>query len=155
MTLRELVDQALESVPEIMPWDLPERLRADPAPLLVDVREPEEFRTMHIHGSLHVPRGLLESACEWGYDDTVPELAQARARPVIVVCRSGQRSALAARTLQRLGFADVTSLGLGLRGWNDDGQPLVDEEDQEVDPEDADEFFRSRVRPEQLGPAPA
>lgn len=152
--LQDLIDEALQHVPEIMPWDLPERLQSRPSPLLLDVREPDEYAAMHIDGSILVPRGVLESACEWGFDDTVPELAAGRERPIIVVCRSGKRSALAGRTLQLLGFADVTSLKLGLRGWNDDGQPLVDADGNEVDPDTADDFFRSQVSEAQMGPQP-
>ena len=154
MRLEELITEALQTVPEILPWDLPERLQSEPAPLLLDVREPDEYHAMHIKGSLPVPRGVLESACEWGFDDTVPALAAGRERPLIVVCRSGKRSALAAHTLQRLGFRDVASLKLGLRGWNDDGQPLHDQDGNEVDPDIADDFFRAQVSPEQMGPTP-
>ena len=88
----EMVRDSLSNVREIMPWDLEERLETNPELLIVDVREPEEYQAMHIAGSMCVPRGILESACEWDYEETVPELVQAREREVVVVCRSGYRN---------------------------------------------------------------
>jgi len=147
-----LVAEALEVVPELMPWDLQTRLDDADAPLLLDVREPEEYQAMHIPRSIHVPRGILEAAVQWGFEETVPTLVQARDTEVVVICRSGRRSALAARTLVDLGFGQVRSLKLGVRGWNDDGGRLEDADGNEVDPEQADEYFRARVREDQMGP---
>ncbi len=135
-----------------MPWDLAERIRANPDLLIVDVREPYEFEAMHIPGSLNVPRGILESACEWDYEETIPELVRAREREIVVVCRSGYRSVLAAHSLNLLGYQNVASLKLGLRGWKDDEQPLVDGDNQPVDPESADEYFTPKLSPEQRRP---
>ncbi len=148
----ELVEAVLPQIDELFPWDLEERLQQDTNLLLLDIREPDEFRAMHIAGSLNVPRGILEGACDWGYDDTVPELAAARDREVIVICRSGNRSALAAHTMQQLGYTRVRSLKTGLRGWNDNEQPLVDATGATVDIDEAEEFFRNKPTPEQLGP---
>jgi rhodanese-related sulfurtransferase len=136
-----------------MPWDLDERLQENPDLLIVDVREPQEFEAMHIAGSINVPRGILESACEWDYEETVPELVQAREREVVVVCRSGYRSVLAAHSMQVLGYRDVVSLQTGLRGWKDYDQPLEDGVGNEVDLDDADVYFTPRIRPEQMRPA--
>jgi rhodanese-related sulfurtransferase len=147
-----MVSKCLAEVREIMPWHLVDLLKAAPTPLIIDVREPNEYEAMHIAGSINVPRGILESACEWGYEDTVPVLAAARQRPIIVVCRSGRRSALAAWTMQQLGYLDVVSLKSGLRGWNDYEEPLENGRGEIVDPEAADSFFLSRVRPDQLRP---
>ncbi|MEA3278059.1 MAG: rhodanese-like domain-containing protein, partial [Pseudomonadota bacterium] len=142
----------LTDVREIMPWDLEERLQENPTLLVVDVREPDEFDAMHLAGSINVPRGILESACEWDYEETVPELVQARAREVVVVCRSGYRSVLAAHSMQVLGYKDVVSLQTGLRGWKDYDQPLEDDEGKDVDLDEADVYFTPRIRPEQMRP---
>ncbi len=149
----ELVAECLTEVREIMPWDLAGRLAQADAPLLLDIREPQEFDAAHIAGSIHVPRGILESAADWDYDDTVPELAGRREREIVVICRSGNRSVLAAHTLQRMGFRRVVSLKTGVRGWNDFEQPLVDRSGAVVDPDHADALLASRVRPEQRRPA--
>jgi rhodanese-related sulfurtransferase len=149
----ELIKNCLSDIREIMPWDLEERMRANPELLIVDVREPAEYAAMHIGNSLNVPRGILESACEWGYEETVPELVTAREREVVVVCRSGYRSVLAAHSMVILGYVNVVSLKTGLRGWKDDDQLLVDSEGQPVDLDDADLYFTPKVRPEQMRPA--
>lgn len=148
----ELVRNCLTEVREIMPWDLEERLRANPGLLVIDVREPHEFHAMHIPGSMNVPRGILESACEWDYEETVPELVRARARELVVVCRSGYRSILSAHAMQVLGYQDVVSLQTGLRGWKDYEQPLVDGDGRAVDLDDADVYFTPRLRADQRKP---
>ncbi len=148
----DLIAETLPLIHEIFPWDLAELLESGGQPLIVDVREPYEYEAMHIPGSINVPRGILESACDWGYDETVPELAAAREQEVVVVCRSGNRSVLAADTMRRMGYRDVKSLKTGVRGWNDYEQPLVDARGRPVDIDDADQFLASRVRPEQMGP---
>ncbi|WP_295387101.1 rhodanese-like domain-containing protein [uncultured Thiodictyon sp.] len=148
----ELVRGCLQEVPEIMPWDLAERRQENPDLMIVDVREPDEFSAMHIAGSLNCPRGILESACEWDYEETVPELVRARGREVVVVCRSGYRSVLAGSSLMTLGFTNVASLRTGLRGWKDDEQPLVDDRGAAVDLDLADVYFTPRLRPEQMRP---
>lgn len=148
----ELIKNCLTDIREILPWDLEERLQANPELLIVDVREPEEFAAMHIEGSINVPRGILESACEWDYEETVPELVRSREREIVVVCRSGYRSVLAAHSMNVLGYTHVVSLKTGLRGWKDYEQPLVDGEGRPVGLDDADVYFTPRLRPEQRRP---
>ncbi len=149
----DLLADCLSDVEEVFPWDLEEMLAKSPPPLLLDVREPAEFEAMHIAGSLSVPRGIVESACEYGYEETVPTLVEARDQEIVVICRSGYRSVLAAHSLQMLGYKQVFSLKTGLRGWNDYEQPLVDGSDRAVPIEEADDFFTVKLRPEQLGPS--
>jgi rhodanese-related sulfurtransferase len=148
----ELIADALTRVKEILPWDLDKRMKAGDVPRLVDVREPAEFAALHIPRSINVPRGVLEQACEWDYDETVPDLVSDRERETLVICRSGRRSALAADVLQQLGFTNVVSLKLGVRGWNDAELPLVDANQKPVDADTADELLAPRVRPEQRKP---
>lgn len=148
-TFQQIVAEALQDVKELMPWDLEEKLGESNPPLLVDIREPYEFDAMHIKDSINVPRGILETACEYNFEETVPVLADARDREVIVICRSGNRSVLACSSMQAMGYQNVVSLKTGLRGWNDYEQPLVDVSDNTVDIDDADEFFTTRLRPEQ------
>jgi rhodanese-related sulfurtransferase len=146
----ELIRGCLTDVREIMPWDMEERLRENSGLLILDVREPYEFDAMHIAGSLNVPRGILESACEWEYEETDPELVRAREREVVVVCRSGHRSILAAHSMQVLGYKNVVSLQTGLRGWKDYEQALEDVQGQSIDLDDADVYFTPRIRPDQM-----
>lgn len=148
----ELIADALTRVKEITPWDLGARLKSGDAPRLLDVREPSEFAALHIPGSINVPRGVLEQACEWDYDETVPDLVTDRARETVVICRSGRRSALAADAMRQLGFTNVISLKLGVRGWNDAELPLVDANGNAVDADTGDVLLAPRVRPEQRRP---
>jgi rhodanese-related sulfurtransferase len=148
----DLVNECLPSISEEFPWDVEEKLGTDEPPLLLDIREPDEFSAMHIENSLHVPRGILESACEYDYEETVRDLVEARTREVIVVCRSGNRSALAAFTMQLMGYQKVSSMKTGLRGWNDYELPLVNMAGQTVAVDTADEFFTTRLRPDQMKP---
>ena len=148
----DLISDCLGDVAEIMPWDLAERMQANPDLLVVDVREPYEYDAMHIEDSLSAPRGILESACEWDYEETIPELVKARDREVVVVCRSGYRSVLSAFSMKMLGFKSVVSLKTGLRGWNDFEQPMIDKDGNPVDIDAADDYFTPKLREDQLSP---
>jgi len=139
-----------DGIGEVMPWDLAEQLEQNPDLMLLDIREPYEFEAMRIAGSLNVPRGILETACEYNFEETVPELADARERPIVVICRSGNRSVLAAWVMRAMGYKNAVSLKTGLRGWNDFEQPLQNAAGETVDIDDADEYFAAKLRPEQL-----
>jgi rhodanese-related sulfurtransferase len=149
-SFEELVNDCLDEVEELFPWDLEELLQNDPGILILDIREPYEFDAMHIRNSVNVPRGVLESACEYDYEETVPELVEARERDIVVICRSGKRSVLAADVMQKMGYSRVRSLKTGLRGWSDYEQEMVDADGQPVDEDTAIEYFTPRLRPEQL-----
>ena len=151
-TYTDLVNDCLPQIEELFPWDLTEALGQGNDLLLVDISEPYEYAKLHIPNSINVPRGVLESASEYDYEETVPALASGRDRDIVLICRSGRRSALAACTLQQMGFNKVRSLKTGLRGWNDDEQPLVDGDGKTVDIDTADDYFATRLRPEQQKP---
>ena len=151
-TFANLIEDVLPSVTELFPWDLEERLKKNPDIVLLDIREPYEFEVMHLKNSINVPRGVLESACDWGYEETVPEIACCRNREVVVICRSGNRSVLAAYTMQLMGYNNVSSLKTGLAGWNDYELSLENNEGKTVDIEEGDAFFEPKVRPEQMPP---
>lgn len=148
----DLVAEALTRVKEIMPWDLSRTLATGNKPILLDVREAAEFALLHIPDSINVPRGVLEQSCEWDYDETVPELASGHEREIVVICRSGKRSALAADAMQKMGFANVASLKTGVRGWNDYEQPLVDANGNAMDADTVDVLLAPRVQAEQRKP---
>lgn len=148
-TFKQLVSEHERLVNEIMPWDLERKLSGDHQPLVLDIREPEEFAAMHIAGSVNVPRGILEAACDYGYSETLPVLAKARAKEVVVVCRSGNRSVLAAYTMQLMGYENVVSLKTGLKGWADYEQPLVDQDHEKVGQDCAEVFLSPEIEPEQ------
>lgn len=144
-TYKDLVAELAPQIRENFPWDVEERMEAGEDLLFLDVRESHEFDTMHIPDSLHVSRGVLETAVEWDHEETEPELVEARQRPIIVVCRSGSRSVFAAYTLMQMGYENVTSLKTGLRGWNEYDLPLVDLDGNPVDPEIGDRYFANKL----------
>ena len=148
----DLVAESLVRVKEVTPWDFGRRYNSGDVPLLLDIREPAEFAALRIPGSINVPRGILEQSCEWDYDETVPELAKGRDREIVVICRSGKRSVLAADVMQQMGFSNVASLKLGIRGWNDAELPMEDANGNVVDADMGDELLASRVKPEQRKP---
>ncbi len=150
-TFKQLVAESAKNVDEIFPWDLEDRL--DNPPMLLDIREPYEFDAMHIKNALNVPRGILENACEYDFEETIPELVDAREREIVVVCRSGNRSIFAAEVMCEMGYKKIVSLKTGLRGWVDYELPLVDANEQDVDEDEADEYFTPKLRPEQMNPA--
>ena len=82
-------------------------------PILIDVRESDEFEQGAIKGAVHIPRGNLESRIEAAVPD--------RSTPVIISCQSGARSAFAAKALQELGYEHVTSLAGGFSRWKQNG----------------------------------
>ena len=151
-TFTQLIDDILPSIKEVFPWDLEEMLEEDSNLLLIDTREQDEFDFAHIQNALLVPRGILESCCDWNYAETIPKLVQARQLPVVVICRSGNRSALAAYTMQLMGYEDIYSLKTGIKGWNDSDLALYDKTGERVDPDLAEDFFNPPVSEQQLKP---
>lgn len=152
-TYNQLAAEAAERIEEILPWDVPDFLADNPNALLLDIRERSEFAVARIKGALNVPRGILESAAEWDYAETEPTLVTARDQPVVIICRSGLRSALAAETLAQVGFNDVRSVKLGIKGWNDADLDLVDTSDAPLDGDDAEEIIELPLHPDQIDPA--
>ncbi|MHB8496017.1 MAG: rhodanese-like domain-containing protein [Casimicrobiaceae bacterium] len=84
-------------------------------PLLLDVREPNEYDSGHLPDALHIPLSQIK--------DRSGELAKYATRPVIVYCERGMRSSSAASALSKLGFSRVLELRGGLRAWRDAGLP--------------------------------
>jgi rhodanese-related sulfurtransferase len=83
----------------------------------VDVREDKEYREGHILNSLHIPSGLIEQR--------LAELEPYKIRPIIVYCRSGQRSAHASVVLRKQGFEHVYKLSGGMMAWRGADLPVV------------------------------
>jgi rhodanese-related sulfurtransferase len=84
-------------------------------PLLLDVREPNEYDSARLPDALHIPLSQIK--------DRADDLAKYASRPVIVYCARGVRSSGAVSALDKLGFARVLELRGGLRAWVDAGLP--------------------------------
>ena len=152
-TYKTMVAEYASQVEEVFPWELMDELDAGGNPLLLDIRCPDEFDAARIDGSINVPRGILEIAVDYGYEETVLELVEARNRRVVVICKSGNRSILAASTLKLMGFTNTASLETGLHGWNDYEQSLINKQGHRMDLDVVDELFIPRVSQAQLGPS--
>jgi len=152
VTYKDLVAEIAPHINECFPWDVEKRMEAGDDLLFLDVREDHEYDTMKIKDSLHVSRGILETAVEWDHEETEPELVKARDRQIVVVCRSGSRSVFAAYTLMQMGYKHVTSLKTGLRGWNEYDLPLVDMDGHAIDPELGDRYFANKLLDYQFQP---
>lgn len=120
-TVAEIVAAAKAGIENLRPGELAAELRGGDV-LLIDVREPDEVSSAVIPGAIVVPRGMLEFRA----DPATPHHLEAFApdRRVIVYCAAGSRSALAARSLQQLGYSDVAHLDGGFTAWVEDGHPV-------------------------------
>lgn len=99
-----LANEAKSRITEIQPADLSTHTTS--ATLLLDVRDKEEFDQGHLEGATHVSRGKLEMR--------IHEVAPDKNAPIVVYCAGGIRGALAADTLQNMGYTDVVSICGGL-----------------------------------------
>jgi len=112
---QELLERTKASIQEVDATGAQQELARGALPL--DVREPEEVEQGHLPGALPIPRGLLEARIEAAVPD--------KARPLLVYCAGGARSAFAAKTLQELGYQQVVSLAGGFAAWKAAGLPWV------------------------------
>ena len=117
MTLMDLVSAARGRISEIDPARLDAEIAAAGDLLLVDVREPDEYRLGHLPGAVPIPRGMIEPSADLQFPNRHPELSQARKRRVVLYCATGSRSALACDVLQEMGFENVASLAGGYGAW--------------------------------------
>ncbi len=125
LSLMDFVKAAKTRISEVSPRALQDSLEGAEDLLVVDVREPAEYEQAHIRNALLVPRGILEAAADPSYPKQVPELSSARERHLVLYCATGGRSAMAADTLQQMGFKHVTSLDGGFVRWVEEGMPVV------------------------------
>ena len=100
---------------EVSAEELAGSLRSDTAPLVVDVREPQEWRICHIEPSVLIPLGTLEAHLE--------ELDRGRA--IVTVCHHGVRSLRAVERLRAAGFQRVRSLRGGVEQWAERIDPTM------------------------------
>lgn len=110
---------AMASDAPLAPSRLVERQQAGQAPLLLDVRHPDEYRDGHIAGALNIPVEQLASR--------VGVLGAPRDREIVVYCASGKRAARAQQALQSLGYQHVRLLDGSVNAWRQQQLPLVRE----------------------------
>ena len=125
VTAADLVARARSSIREVSADEYRGR-PAGPA-LLVDVREPAEFAAGHLKDAINVPRGMLEFEIETHLAASTAHHSAApdRDRHIVLYCLSGGRAALAAASLQELGYSNVESIRGGLRACTEAGIELA------------------------------
>jgi molybdopterin/thiamine biosynthesis adenylyltransferase/rhodanese-related sulfurtransferase len=137
----ELIKKAKEQITEVDPREVHDLLGNGHrnGTVLVDVREEHEFEEAHLPGAVHVPRGHLESRIEGAARD--------KSERVILYCASGNRSALAAKTLmEELGYDRAESMTGGITLWKDRGYEV--ETPRRLTSEQRERYSRHLLVPE-------
>src|SRR5438552_1018400 len=145
-TGQQLIKEARSRIEEIDPSEVKEVLdlagrngSSDEAPIILDVREQQEYEAGHLPGAVHVPRGHLETRIETALPD--------HSRRVIAYCSTQNRSALAAVTMkEQLGYEDVAVMTGGYTLWRDRGYPF--EEPRKLTDEQKERYSRHLLIPE-------
>jgi len=112
----KLVAKAKKNITETSPADAAAKLNSGEA-VIVDVRDKDEWDEGHIPGAMHMSRGTIELDIE----DKVPDTNAL----IICHCGGGGRSALAAESLQKMGFKNVRSMAGGFKAWKAAGLPTT------------------------------
>ena len=112
---QELVAAAKAKIRELAPQELDRELAA--ADILIDVREAQEYSAGHLAGAVHMARGMLEFKLA-----ALPDM-QSSERRIVLYCKTGGRSALAAVALQEMGYTNVISMAGGYDAWVAAGRP--------------------------------
>ena len=120
-TFSDLCHEAKTRVPETTPAEVQARVEETGREWrLIDVREQDEYRGGHLPGAIGCGRGILEY-----------HIADIEANPVkeiVLYCRGGHRSALAADSLRQMGYSNVHSMIGGFRQWSEEGRPITHED---------------------------
>lgn len=132
---RELLAEVKAQIREATPAEVVAR---SDDPVLLDIREPDEFAAGALEGAVFLPRGNLELQIEARIPD--------KERPVVIYCAGGARSALAAKTLSELGYRDVVSMIGGFNRWKDEGRPWTSP--KVLDPSQRERYQRHLLLPE-------
>ncbi|MCB9567354.1 MAG: molybdopterin-synthase adenylyltransferase MoeB [Myxococcales bacterium] len=137
-SFNEILSQVKSSIREVSVEETRARAGGEEAPLLVDIRERDEYEQGFIPRAHWIPRGFLEIKIE----DLVPE----REREIILYCAGGTRSALAARSLGELGYTNVSSMAGGFRSWKNAGYNF--DRPRTLSPEQLKRYSRHIMLPE-------
>lgn len=116
-TAQDLVAAAKKDIQEIPLAEADSAIKQ--ADLLLDVRDPDEYRTSHIPGAINISRGMLEF--KFSND---PALAN-RDMAIVCYCKTSGRAALSAKALQEMGYHHVQSVEGGFDAWQEAGKPVA------------------------------
>jgi sulfur-carrier protein adenylyltransferase/sulfurtransferase len=136
---QEIMAEARKEVPEVSAQQVNELLKNNgKSPILLDVRESDEWRQGHLEGALPLPRGFLEIKV----DSVVPD----KNAPIIAYCAGGVRSLLAAKVMKEMGYQNVSSMAGGYGAWKNGGFKWV--QDFQYTPEQLIRYSRHFLLPE-------
>jgi len=116
-TLKEMLGEARQVIPEQPPAEVKKRLDAGEPVVVIDVRDPDEYRDGSIEAATNISRGFLELR--------IGTVASEPSTPVVLYCQTGLRSMLAAKALHDLGYTNVINLQGGFQRWAQSGLPVV------------------------------
>jgi rhodanese-related sulfurtransferase len=126
LTWQQLIESVKKEIREISSDDLNQKMNTGNM-IVIDVREDQELTTGHIPAAMFIPRGFLELRIE----STVPD----RSQSICLYCGGGNRSALAARSLQEMGYTEVYSLEGGISKWIRENRPVQLPKEPDIDPQ--------------------
>lgn len=113
----KLVDDAKQRIKECTVADVHTRMTQGEKFHFIDVREDHEYQHDHAADACHLGKGIIERDIE----TRIPDKQDA----IVLYCGGGFRSALAADTLQQMGYTNVWSMDGGIRAWREAGYPIV------------------------------
>jgi rhodanese-related sulfurtransferase len=113
------VNESKSKVREMTPDEVLQKMKSGEKFHFVDCREDDEWREGHAEGAIHIGRGVIERDIE----EEIPN----KNEMVVLVCAGGSRSALAAESIQKLGYKNVISMSGGMREWEQKGFPMAND----------------------------
>ncbi|MDX1551958.1 MAG: rhodanese-like domain-containing protein [Marinobacter sp.] len=116
-TAHDLVAQAKQDIREVPLDQADDAIRK--ADMLIDVRDPDEYRTSHIPGAVNISRGMLEF--KFSNDPALEN----RDLNIVCYCKTSGRAALSAKALQEMGYLHVTSIAGGFDAWQEAGKEVA------------------------------
>jgi adenylyltransferase/sulfurtransferase len=138
-SFQEIMAEARKEIPEVSAQQVNELLKNNgKSPILLDVRESDEWRQGHLEGALPLPRGFLEIKVE----SAIPN----KEAPIIAYCAGGVRSLLAAKAMREMGYQNVSSMAGGYTAWKNGGFKWV--QDFQYTPEQLIRYSRHFLLPE-------
>ncbi|MGZ8425032.1 MAG: molybdopterin-synthase adenylyltransferase MoeB [Candidatus Binatia bacterium] len=138
-SFQDIMAEARKEIPEASPQQVSELLKNNgKSPVLLDVRESDEWRQGHLEGAIPLPRGFLEIKVETAIPD--------KNTPIVAYCAGGVRSLLAAKVMREMGYQNVTSMAGGYGAWKNGGFKWV--QDFQYTPEQLIRYSRHFLLPE-------
>ncbi|MSP39508.1 MAG: molybdopterin-synthase adenylyltransferase MoeB [Deltaproteobacteria bacterium] len=138
-SFQDIMADARKEIPELSAQQVNELLKNNgKSPLVLDVRESDEWRQGHLEGAVPLPRGFLEIKVE----SAVPD----KNTPIIAYCAGGVRSLLAAKVMKEMGYQNVSSMAGGYGAWKNGGFKWV--QDFQYTPEQLIRYSRHFLLPE-------